>query len=249
MIEVQGLYKSFKNKRKKVEVLKDISFKAEPGKIFGLLGPNGAGKTTTLRTIATLLKPDKGTITVDGLDVQKQPRKVRDKIGFLTSDMKLSGNLSPRELLKFFGELNHLDSNKIKARTEELAEYLDMNSYLDKPIVKLSTGMKQKASLAVSLIHDPEIIIFDEPTNGLDILASKVVVDFIYDSKKSGKTVVLSTHIMSEAEKLCDDIGIILEGQLEEQGNMKNIMEKYNTDKLEDVFFNIASKKGVIENV
>lgn len=249
MIEVQGLYKSFKNKRKKVEVLKDISFKAEPGKIFGLLGPNGAGKTTTLRTIATLLKPDKGTITVDGLDVQKQPRKVRDKIGFLTSDMKLSGNLSPRELLKFFGELNHLDSNKIKARTEELAEYLDMNSYLDKPIVKLSTGMKQKASLAVSLIHDPEIIIFDEPTNGLDILASKVVVDFIYDSKKSGKTVVLSTHIMSEAEKLCDDIGIILEGQLEEQGNMKNIMGKYNTDKLEDVFFNIASKKGVIENV
>jgi sodium transport system ATP-binding protein len=249
MIEVQGLYKSFKNKRKKVDVLKDISFKAEPGKIFGLLGPNGAGKTTTLRTIATLLKPDKGNITVDGLNVQKKPRKVRDKIGFLTSDMKLSGNLSPRELLKFFGELNHLSANKIKERTEELAEYLDMKSYLDKPIVKLSTGMKQKASLAVSLIHDPEIIIFDEPTNGLDILASKVVVDFIYDSKKSGKTVVLSTHIMSEAEKLCDDIGIILEGELEEQGNMKEIMDKHNTDKLEDVFFNIASKKGVIESV
>jgi sodium transport system ATP-binding protein len=249
MIEVQGLYKSFKNKRKKVEVLKDISFIAEPGKIFGLLGPNGAGKTTTLRTIATLLKPDKGNISVDGLNVQKKPRKVRDKIGFLTSDMKLSGNLSPRELLKFFGELNHLSMNKIKERTEELSEYLDMKSYLDKPIVKLSTGMKQKASLAVSLIHDPEIIIFDEPTNGLDILASKVVVDFIYDSKKSGKTVVLSTHIMSEAEKLCDDIGIILEGQLEEHGNMKEIMEKYDTDKLEDVFFNIASKKGVVESV
>lgn len=249
MIEVQGLYKSFKNKRKRVDVLKDISFKAEPGKIFGLLGPNGAGKTTTLRTIATLLKPDKGNITVDGLNVQKKPRQVRDKIGFLTSDMKLSGNLSPRELLKFFGELNHLSSNKIKDRTEELSEYLDMKTYLDKPIVKLSTGMKQKASLAVSLIHDPEIIIFDEPTNGLDILASKVVVDFIYDSKKAGKTVVLSTHIMSEAEKLCDDIGIILEGQLEEQGNMKQIMENHNTDKLEDVFFNIASKKGVIESV
>jgi sodium transport system ATP-binding protein len=249
MIEVQGLYKSFKNKRKKVEVLKDISFIAEPGKIFGLLGPNGAGKTTTLRTIATLLKPDKGNISVDGLNVQKKPRKVRDKIGFLTSDMKLSGNLSPRELLKFFGELNHLSMNKIKERTEELSEYLDMKSYLDKPIVKLSTGMKQKASLAVSLIHDPEIIIFDEPTNGLDILASKVVVDFIYDSKKSGKTVVLSTHIMSEAEKLCDDIGIILEGQLEEHGNMKEIREKYDTDKLEDVFFNIASKKGVVESV
>lgn len=249
MIEVQGLYKSFKNKRKKVDVLKDISFTAEPGKIFGLLGPNGAGKTTTLRTIATLLKPDKGNITVDRLNVQKKPRKVRDKIGFLTSDMKLSGNLSPRELLKFFGELNHISDNKIKERTEELSEYLDMKSYLDKPIVKLSTGMKQKASLAVSLIHDPEIIIFDEPTNGLDILASKVVVDFIYDSKKAGKTVVLSTHIMSEAEKLCDDIGIILEGQLEEQGNMKEIMQKYDTDKLEDVFFNIASKKGVIESV
>ncbi|MGM0640919.1 MAG: ABC transporter ATP-binding protein [Thermotogota bacterium] len=249
MIQVQGLYKSFKNKRKKVEVLKDINFTAEPGKIFGLLGPNGAGKTTTLRTIATLLKPDKGQITVDGLDVQKKPRKVRDKIGFLTSDMKLSGNLSPRELLKFFGELNHIDSASIKKRTEELTEYLDMASYLDKPVEKLSTGMKQKASLAVSLIHDPEIIIFDEPTNGLDILAAKVVVDFIYDSKKAGKTVVLSTHIMSEAEKLCDDIGIILEGELEEQGNMKEIMEKYNTNKLEDVFFNIASKKGVVENV
>ena len=249
MIEVQGLYKSFKNKRKKVEVLKDINFKAEPGKIFGLLGPNGAGKTTTLRTIATLLKPDKGQITVDGLNVQKKPRQVRDKIGFLTSDMKLSGNLSPRELLKFFGELNHLNTKKIKDRTEELAEYLDMKSYLDKPVVKLSTGMKQKASLAVSLIHDPEIIIFDEPTNGLDILASKVVVDFIYDSKKAGKTVVLSTHIMSEAEKLCDDIGIILDGELEEQGNMTKIMENYSTNKLEDVFFTIASKKGVVENV
>jgi len=142
-----------------------------------------------------------------------------------------------------------LNSKKIKNRTEELAEYLDMKSYLDKPVVKLSTGMKQKASLAVSLIHDPEIIIFDEPTNGLDILASKVVVDFIYDSKKSGKTVVLSTHIMSEAEKLCDDIGIILDGELEEQGNMTKIMENYSTNKLEDVFFTIASKKGVVENV
>jgi len=250
MVEVKELYKSFPGKKgKKTDVLKDINFKAEPGKIYGLLGPNGAGKTTTLRSVATLLKPDKGTITVNGFDTIKDAGKVRSIIGFLTSDMKLSGNLSPKELMYFFGELNHLKEDYIKKRITELSDYLGMNDFLDKPIQKLSTGMKQKASIAVSIIHDPEVIMFDEPTNGLDILASKIVVDFLYDYKKSGKTVILSTHIMSEAEKLCDSLGIIMDGTLVENDTLENLREKYSEERLENVFFKLASERGLLKNV
>jgi sodium transport system ATP-binding protein len=247
MVEVKNLHKSFKVKKERKEVLKGLSFTAPPGKIYGLLGPNGAGKTTTLRTIATLLKPDKGDVWVDGLDVQKEPRKVRDRIGFLTSDMKLSGNLSIRELLAFFGELNHLTKAVIEEKTEELVSYLEMGEYLTKPVAKLSTGEKQKAGIAVSLIHDPDIIIFDEPTAGLDILASKIVVDFLDDSKKKGKTVILSTHFLTEAERLCDQIGILLVGELVENGPLDEILARQGKESLEEVFFSIAGNKGVMK--
>jgi sodium transport system ATP-binding protein len=248
MVKVSGLYKSFKTKKGKQDVLKNVDFTAYPGEIYGLLGPNGAGKTTTLRTIVTLLKPDKGYTEVMGLNSQKDSRKVRDSVGFLTGDMKLSGNLSPRMLLKFFGQLNHIENNIIEQRITELSNYLDMNTFLDKPIEKCSTGMKQKASIAVSLIHDPDVIIFDEPTNGLDILASKIVIDFLFDYKKKGKTVILSTHIMSEAEKLCDRVGILLNGELVENGVKEELLKKYNTQNLEDIFFDLAKGKGLLEN-
>ncbi|MDN5342196.1 ABC transporter ATP-binding protein [Oceanotoga sp. DSM 15011] len=250
MVEVNGIYKSFKSKKsKKIEVLKDISFEAKPGEIYGLLGPNGAGKTTSLRCIATLLKPDKGSISVNGYDTLKKSNKVRSIIGLLTSDMKLSGNLSPRELMQFFGELNHLDDSYIKTQIEKLSEYLGMNDFLDKPVQKLSTGMKQKASIAVSILHDPDVIIFDEPTNGLDILASKIVVDFLFDFKKKGKTIILSTHIMSEAEKLCDKIGIIMNGSLVENGTFDDILSKYDEERLEEVFYKLAVERGLLKNV
>ena len=245
MIEVSSLVKEFKQKKQTTLAVSDVSLRVEPGKIYGLLGPNGAGKTTTLRCIATLLKPSSGTITVDGYDVTRHPRAVRDTIGFLTGDMKLSGNLSPRELLVFFGDLNHLDRSITQERIEWLAGYLDMNEFMDRPVAKLSTGMTQKATIAVSLVHDPDVIMFDEPTAGLDILAAKTVVDFLNDSKERGRTVMLSTHIMSEAEKLCDTIGILLNGELVAEGTKEELMERYGKKNLEEVFFSLAKEKGV----
>ncbi len=245
MIEVNGLRKTFAVKRRKDRhtAVDNVSFSVSPGKIYGLLGPNGAGKTTTLRCISTLLKADSGEISVEGYDVRTEPRKVRDSIGFLTGDMKLSGNLSPRELLYFFGDLNGMEREKSARRIDELADYLDMRAFLDKPVSKLSTGMTQKANIAVSLIHDPDVIMFDEPTSGLDILAAKTVVDFLNDCKLRGKTVMLSTHIMAEAEKLCDTIGILLDGKLVAEGAREELMERYEKPNLEEVFFHLAQQQ------
>ena len=243
MIGVQSVRKSFSTKKGRIEALKGITFSTAPGEIYGLIGPNGAGKTTALRTIATLLKPDSGSVTVMDYDTIKQARKVRDVIGFLTSEMKLSGNLSPRELLFFFGRLNHLETEYIRQRIDVLAEYLEMKEFLDKPVAKLSTGMMQKASISVSIIHDPQVIVFDEPTAGLDILASKIVVDFLKDSKKKQKTVLLSTHIMAVAEKLCDNLGILIEGNLIENGSKADLSDKYEIDNLEDIFCILAEER------
>lgn len=246
MVIVDDIHKTFASRKKRQEVLKGISFTARPGEIYGLLGPNGAGKTTTLRIIATLLKPDRGQVSVSELKVGKDDRKIRDRIGLLTGDMKLSGNLSPREMLQFFADLNHLEKDHAAARIEELSTYLDMKDFLDRPIEKLSSGMKQKTSIAVSIIHDPEVIIFDEPTSSLDVLSVKVVVDFLHDAKRRGKTVILSTHVLSEADRLCDRIGIILGGELIINGTTKEILAQYGEQNLEDVFFTIAKEKGLL---
>jgi len=248
-ILVEKISKTFRTKKKKVKAVDNISFEVKPGEIFGLLGPNGAGKTTTLRMIATLLKPDNGKIEVNGYNTLKASKEVRKRIGFLTSDMKLSGNLSPRELLHFFGELNHVPVKIVKERMEKLEKYLKMEDFVDKPVSKLSTGTKQKVIIAVSLIHDPEVIVFDEPTNGLDIIAGRVVVNFLRDFRKQGKTIVISTHIMSEAEKLCDRVGIIFSGHIVEMDSIEKIKKKLNTQNLEDAFFEIAKREGAIKNV
>jgi len=230
----------------RVHVLKDVSFSARPGEIYGLLGPNGAGKTTTLRCVATLLKGDRGDIRVNGLDVLDDARAVRSLIGFLTGDMKMAGNLTPRELMDFFGRLNHLDNDTIARRTGELAAYLDMHDCLDTRVDKCSTGQKQKTSIAVSLIHDPDVILFDEPTNGLDILAVQTVVNFLRDYRARGRTVVLSTHIMSEAESLCDRIGIMIEGRIVAEGTLNELKENWHQSDLGGVFFTIAREKGLL---
>jgi sodium transport system ATP-binding protein len=244
MVAVDSLVKTFVSKKRRVDALKGISFAAQPGEIFGLLGPNGAGKTTALRLIATLLRPDSGTVHVNDMDVQQHPKEVRNIIGFLTGDMKLSGNLSPRETLRFFGKLNHLDADHITKRINELSGYLGMEEFLDRPIDKLSSGLKQKTSIAVSILHDPQIIIFDEPTSNLDVLAVKVVLDFLHDVRTSGKTVILSTHILSEAERLCDTIGIMLSGELIVNGKLQDILHEFKAQTLEDVFFTAAKQRG-----
>lgn len=242
MIEVKNLSKSYKSHKSIKRVVQDISFTAHDGQVFGLLGPNGAGKTTTLRTIATLLQPDSGTVTVDGLDVVTQSRAVRDRIGFLTGEMRLTGQLTGRELLRFFGQLDHMAKDRVERRMQELANDLEMTQYLDTPIAKLSSGVTQKVSIAVSLLHEPHVIIFDEPTSNLDVMATKIVSDFIRAAKKAGKCVVLSTHILSDAQRLCDRVGIMHEGKLLCEGPLQQLLQEHGTHDLEELFFRLVQE-------
>jgi len=249
MIEIHDLKKVFENKKKGSvsykEALKGINFICNPGEIFGLLGPNGAGKTTTLRCISTLIKPTSGSITVNGYDSIKDDRKVRSIIGFLTSDMKLDGFFTPDYMMDYFGRLNKMTPKDIAERKEVLIKELHMEEFRYKKIDKLSTGMKQKTSIAISLIHNPDIIIFDEPTNGLDVVTAKNVTDFLTKYANEGKTVLISTHIMSVAEHICDKLGILIEGLIKELGSLDEIVKRNKTDNLEDVFFRYLEVQDV----
>ena len=252
MIQINELTKIYKLNAKKMKELKtkentkiavnNLSLVAKPGEIFGLLGTNGAGKTTTLRCVATLLKPTKGDIKVCGFDTQKDGQKVRDSIAFLTNEIKLDPNFSAEYMFKFFGRLHGLSEERIVARQEELFGVFGINDFKNKKIEELSTGMKQKAAIAVSLVHDPEVVIFDEPTSGLDIVTARSVTDYLLYLRDRGKTVIVSTHIMSEAEKLSDRIGVIIGGQKVEEGTLAEIIERNQAADLEDAFFKLYSK-------
>lgn len=247
MIKVDHLVKIYRLNKKKMAELKtkhklkiavdDISFEAYEGEIFGLLGPNGAGKTTTLRSIATLLLPTEGTISVQGYDVVKQPDEVRKSIGFLTNELKLDPHFTPKYTMEYFGKLYGLKPAQINERREYLFDKFTIKEFENKKIESLSTGMKQKLSIAVSLIHNPEVIIFDEPTNGLDIITAKVVTDYLQELKKEGKLVIISTHIMSLAQKLCDKIALIIDGKLVANGTIQEVIASKNVTDLEDAFF------------
>lgn len=249
MIEIKNLTKVYKLNKKKMAELKtkqntkkaanNISLTARPGEIYGLLGPNGAGKTTTLRCVATLLTPTEGTVSVCGYDTVKQPEKVRESICFLTNEIKLDPHFSPKYLFQFFGRLHGIDEATIEARRKELFEYFEITDFENKKIEELSTGMKQKASIAVSLVHDPKVVIFDEPTNGLDIITARNVTDLLQKLRDEGKLVIISTHIMSEAEKLCDRIGIIIDGKKITEGTLPELLAETNAADLEDAFFNL----------
>ncbi len=254
MLSVENLCKVFTNKKKRkvetVEAVNNVSFECNPGDIFGLLGPNGAGKTTTLRCISTLLKPSGGNVFIDSYNVIEDEKTIRSMIGFLTSDMKLDGFFTPDYMVGYFGRLNKMSEENIRKRKEYLFKELQMNEFIHKKIDKLSTGMKQKTSIAISLIHDPEVIVFDEPTNGLDVITSKSVTDFLKKYAKEGKTIVISTHIMNVAEKLCDRFGILIDGELKELGTLEEILRKNSSDNLEDVFFSyILPRKEEVNHV
>ena len=220
----QDLRKTFKLSRKqqqlektnqKVKVAVDgLSFTANKGEIFGLLGPNGAGKTTTLRMLATLIRPDEGDATLDGISVVKDPDAVRSRVGFLTGELKLEDFFTPNYLFDFFSSLHGVDPATAAARKAELFGKFGIDRFAEVKVANLSTGMKQKVSLVISVVHDPDVIIFDEPTNGLDVLTAKVVTDFLLELRERGKTVILSTHIFSLVEKLCDRVGIIIDGRM-----------------------------------
>lgn len=254
MIEINHLSKVFKLSKKQQKELKtkettktavdDLSLMIHDGEIFGLLGTNGAGKTTTLRCMATLLKPTSGNVTVNGFDTVKDSENVRRSIGFLTNEIKLDPQFTPDYMFSFFGKLHGMTQEAIEARKEELFEYFGITEFKFKKIQELSTGMKQKVSIAVSLVHNPEIVIFDEPTTGLDIITARAVIDYLKKLKAEGRTVVMSTHIMSEAQKLCDRIAIIVSGQLVACGTLSELLSETDTDDLEDAFFEYYRKNS-----
>ena len=198
----------------KSQAVDHLSFTAYEGEIFGLLGPNGAGKTTTLRLLATLIRPDSGDAVVDGASVVREPDAVRGRIGFLTSELKLEECFTPNYLFNFFAGLHGVEPALRDRRRQELFARFGIDRFAEVKVANLSTGMKQKVSLVVSIVHDPDIIIFDEPTNGLDVLTAKVVTDFLRQLREEGKTIIVSTHIFSLIEKLCDRVGIIISGKM-----------------------------------
>ncbi|MBN2540772.1 MAG: ABC transporter ATP-binding protein [Bacilli bacterium] len=222
---------------KKVAV-NGLSFDAYKGEIFGLLGPNGAGKTTTLRCISTLIKPDTGDILIDNFSVVKEEEKVRSAIGFLTSDLKLEDFFTPNYLYDYFSKLHGIDEETSNQRKAMMFERFGIDKFAEVKVGELSTGMRQKVQLVVSLVHDPEIIIFDEPTNGLDVLTAKVVTDYLNELKNNGKTIIVSTHIFSLVEKICDRVGIIIDGKLKVEDSLSNIMK--GQPSLEDYFFHLV---------
>ena len=249
ILKAEGLSKTFKLSKKQQMLQKskeaikvavdNLSFEAYEGEIFGILGPNGAGKTTTLRMLATLIRPDKGDAWLDGHSAVSQPEEVRGKIGFLTSELKLEEFFTPNYLFDFFAELNGVEQEKRNAQKKKLFERFGIDQFAEVKIANMSTGMKQKTSLVISLVHDPDIIIFDEPTNGLDVITAKTVTDFLLELKSEGKTILLSTHIFSLVEKLCDRVGMVVNGKMVVCDTLENVTKDMN---LEDKFFEIYSE-------
>jgi sodium transport system ATP-binding protein len=205
-----------------------------------LLGANGAGKTTTLRMLATILEPTEGTAVICGYDVVDDPEKVRANVGFLSTATALYPRLTAQELVEYFGRLNGLDEATLKSRVDDIFNRLDMNGFRDRRCDKLSTGMKQKTSIARTLVHDPPVMVFDEPTTGLDVMTARTIIGFIADCRDRGKTVIFSTHIMSEVERLCDHVGIIHDGKLLEEGTVPELRTKYSEHNLEEIIVKVV---------
>lgn len=255
LIQVNQLSKTFllSPKQQKLEnspnrkktAVQDLSFTAYEGEIFGLLGPNGAGKTTTLRMLATLIKPDTGDAVIDGSSIVSEAAEVRKKIAFLTSELKLEDFFTPNYLYDFFSELHQVPNEVAKERKQMLFDTFGIHEFAEVKVANLSTGMKQKVSLAISLVHWPNVIIFDEPTNGLDVLTAKVVTDFLLELRKQGKTIIVSTHIFSLIEKICDRVGVMINGRMVTCGTLEEIKGGMS---LEDRFFEIY-KESVGESV
>lgn len=255
MIDIQQLIKEFSLSKKQqremdlkvstVRAVNQISFQCQPGRIFSLLGPNGAGKTTTLRMIATILTPTSGNITVAGHSVLDAPNEVRRQIGFLTGSTGLYHRLTPNEVIKYFADLYGMEPANFKQRKDELFTLLDIHEFASKRIGQLSTGMKQKVSIARTMIHDPQVVIFDEPTSGLDVITAENIIQLIRNCKAQGKTVIFSSHIMSEVDLLCDDLAIIHKGKLKYNNTMDAFREEMKAYTLTEAFIRTVSQEGI----
>ena len=242
MIEVEGLGKSFRDPRRGlVHAVRDVSFTVAPGEVFGLLGPNGAGKTTTMRILCTVLRPTAGRAVVAGYDVVAEPAAVRQNIGFLSANTAIYDRMSAWEMVRYFGRLYGLAGERLDARLEEVFAELRMNDFRDTLGGKLSTGMRQKVSIARAIVHDPPVLIFDEPTNGLDVLVQRAVIKNIAHLRGRGKTILFSSHIMSEVEKLCDRVAIMARGKVVACGTLDELRAEHGQADLEELFFTLVS--------
>jgi sodium transport system ATP-binding protein len=242
MIQVENLMKSFRDLRRgQVLAVDRVSFEARPGEIFGLLGPNGAGKTTTMRILCTVLKPTGGRARVAGFDVALQPEKVRQHIGFLSANTAIYDRMSAWELVEYFGGLYGLEGERLRRRMDEVFTTLQMNHFRDVLGAKMSTGMRQKVSIARAIVHDPPVLIFDEPTAGLDVLVARAVLDSIRRLRDLGKCILFSTHIMREVERLCDRVAVISRGRVLACGTLDQLREAYGQEDLEELFFQLVS--------
>ena len=236
-IRASGLGREFGT----VEAVKDATFTVAPGEIVGLLGPNGAGKTTTLRMLATLLRPTRGDATVAGYNIHSQQRELRAQLGYLTGDTGLYGRLTPEEMLAYFGALYGLTSKNITQRVDVLMDVLGFESYRNRRCDTLSTGQKQRVSIARAMLHEPQVLILDEPTSGLDILSAQTTLKYFRGEADKGKAILLSTHILSEVELICDRVVIIHEGTLRFHGSLTGLVEETGCDSTTEAFIHLLS--------
>lgn len=242
MIHICQLTKEYADLRRgKLVALDGISLHAYPGEIFGLLGPNGAGKTTALRILSTVLRPTRGTASVNGFDVVTEAAKVRYQIGFMSANTGIYDRMTAWEMVEYFGRLYGLEEEKLRERMEELFARLQMQEIRDLLGAKMSTGMRQKVSIARAIVHDPPVLIFDEATSGLDVLVARALLRTVAELRDCGKCIVFSTHIMREAEKLCDRLAIMHHGRILAQGTIEELRDLYHEQDLEELFFRLIS--------
>ena len=240
MIVLDGLTKHYGA----LEALSDLSLKVSPGEIYALLGPNGAGKTTALRCLATLLKPTSGRASVGGADVQQDPLRVRSRIGFLAASMGLYERLSARELITYFGRLQGLDEESLKARVDELAALFGLDDFRGRYCGKLSTGQRQRVAVARAIVHDPSALILDEPTLGLDVLSGETIYRFMAEERSRGKAILFSTHQMAEVELLADRVGILSRGRLVAEGTVEELVRRSGARSLARAFLSFVEEGG-----
>jgi len=249
MVRTCELRKYFQDRKGIKKAVDGIDLVAHPGRIYGLLGINGAGKTTTLRVLSTILKPTSGTAEIAGFDVVEHPEKVRASIGFMSTSTALYGRLTAQEIIEYFGGLYGLSGERLRTRVSFVMEKLQIGEFADRLCDKLSTGQKQRVSIARTILHDPPVLFFDEPTAGLDVWMSQIVMEFIEEMRAKGKTVIFSTHIMSEVERLCDDVGVIHDGIIMASGSVPELKESTNERSLEKAFLKITEFQPGYEKV
>jgi sodium transport system ATP-binding protein len=243
MIRAKQLTKHYADLRRgKLVALGGVSFHAAPGEIFGLLGPNGAGKTTTLRILSTVLSPTSGTAQINGFDVVTQSSQVRRQIGFVSANTAVYDRMTAWEMVEYFGLLHGIPPDALQVRMEEVFRRLKMNEIRDLLGAKMSTGMKQKVSIARAIVHDPPVLVFDEATSGLDVLVARALLNTVTELREHGKCILFSTHIMREAEKLCDRIAIMHRGEILAEGSLDELRDQYGEDDLEELFFQLISR-------